>query len=206
MKYWIANKRAITTGSTFGNWREIVRTGIYSEKDTAAGHCWQITEYDDDRKIGDDVGGFYSPNSWGGTGQFWMSYKQVKRLFTQYIALGAADMNALKDLKNKRTAEYLQKSKDCWNKERPNEIASPYEIAVMVNRAKSLHKNESRLFYATLFSDYILRGAGVMQVWNNLQGQDEASDQEIAVMFTNAVTREKFTELKLTRLQVATVL
>ena len=76
----------------------------------------------------------------------------------------------------------------------------------MVNRAKSLHKNESRLFYATLFSDYILRGAGVMQVWNNLQGQDEASDQEIAVMFTNAVTREKFTELKLTRLQVATVL
>lgn len=51
------------------------------------GHCFQFPKYDDNQVIGDDIGGFYCPNSWGGRGAFWISYKQIKSLFTQYITL-----------------------------------------------------------------------------------------------------------------------
>lgn len=206
LKYWIWQGRAITTGSTYGDWWKIINTGIYSESSKSQGHCWQFSKFDDNQKIGDDVGGFYSPNSWLGRGAFWMSYRMANRLFTQYIALGPTDLAALKNLQNKRTQEYLVKSAAVWNKKNPEDIATPYEIATMVNRALNFVGNQKRKRYIATFEDKILRGAGVLAISNGSEPERMAKDLEIAVMFTNAVTREAFTQLKLTRLQVATVI
>lgn len=206
LKYWIWQGRAITTWSTYWDWGKIIRTGIYSESSKEAGHCWQFSKYDDNQIIGNERGGFYSPNSWNGHGAFWLPYSMVDKLFTQYIALWPADLEALKNLQNKRTQEYLKKSAHVWNAKNANDIASPFEIATMINRALKFLGNQKRQRYIEIFEEKILRGAGVMQISNGKELGRTAKDQEIAVMFTNAVTREPYTALKLTRLQVATVI
>lgn len=66
LKYWISLGRAITTGTQRGDWGKIVDTGIYSEKKTNAGHCFQLNGYDDNFVFPDgSKGGFHCPNSWG---------------------------------------------------------------------------------------------------------------------------------------------
>lgn len=57
-----------------------------------------------------------------------------------------------------------------------------------------------------MFTDHILRGTGVVQISNGTDMERVAKDQEIAVMFTNAVTRKPYTKLVLKRIQVATVI
>jgi hypothetical protein len=57
-----------------------------------------------------------------------------------------------------------------------------------------------------LFNDKILRGLGVLNIWNEKDWEHIASAQEIAVMFTTSASRERFADLKFTRLQTATII
>jgi len=206
LKYWIFQWRAITTGSKYWDWWKILKTGIYSESSKYAGHCFQLTKYDDNKKIWNDTGWFYCPNSWGGRWAFWISYKMANKLFTQYIALGPTDMKALQDLKNIKTKEYLLKSKDIWNGKNGSMITSPYEIMVMVNRSQNWINTKTRREYAELFNDRILRWFGILNIWNEKDWEHIATEQEIAVMFTTSASRERFTDLKFTRLQTAAII
>jgi hypothetical protein len=75
-------------------------------------------------------------------------------------------MQALQDIKNTKTKEYLLRSKDVWNKKNGSMIASPFEIMTMVNRSKKWDRTRTRREYANLFNDKILRGLGVLNIWN----------------------------------------
>jgi hypothetical protein len=58
-------------------------------------------------------------------------------LFTQYIIIPTSEVSELKNVKDKRRELYLQKAENAklWNKQRPNDIATPYEISEIIDRA-----------------------------------------------------------------------
>ena len=112
------------------------------------------------------------------------------------------------DAKKKRKNAYLQKAyeKKIWNEERPADAATAFEIRVMLNRALGLPDNYQffRKHFALMCEDRILRGK--MKLWNEERPYELASDEEVAIMFTRAVTRNsELNVLVLTREQVAEV-
>lgn len=112
------------------------------------------------------------------------------------------------EAKKKRKNAYLQKAyeKKIWNEERPADAATAFEIRVMINRALGL-PDEYKFFrkhFALMCEDKILRGK--MKLWNEEHPYELASNEELAIMFTRAVTRNsELNVLLLTREQVAEV-
>lgn len=164
LKYWIANGKAITTGSSNGDWSEIVRTGIYSEKKAFAGHCWQINGYDDNYVFPDgSKGGFHCPNSWGGVGAFWIKYSDIGVLYTQYYEVGVEDIDALKKIQEAKEVNANKfyeaaKAKGIINGERPNDIASETEISIMAYRTQGIKDRKlTRQAWADIIQSNILR-------------------------------------------------
>lgn len=103
---------------------------------------------------------------------------------------------------------YLQKAfdKKIWNEERPADMATAFEIRVMLNRTLGLPDDYKffRKHFALMCEDKILRGK--MKLWNEERPYEIASNQELAIMFTRAVTRNsELNVLVLTREQVAEV-
>ena len=112
------------------------------------------------------------------------------------------------DAKKKRKNTYLQKAfeKKIWNEERPADMATAFEIRAMINRALGLPDDYQffRKHFALMCEDKILRGK--MKLWNEERPYELASDEELAIMFTRAVTRNsELNVLVLTREQVAEV-
>lgn len=112
------------------------------------------------------------------------------------------------DAKKKRKNAYLQKAfdKKIWNEERLADAATAFEIRVMLNRALGLPDNYQffRKHFALMCEDKILRGK--MKLWNEERPYELASDDELSLMFTRAVTRNsELNVLVLTREQVAEV-
>lgn len=110
--------------------------------------------------------------------------------------------------RQKRKNTYLQKAFEAkiWNEERAAETATAREIRIMLNRALGLpeHYQFFRKHFALLCEDKILRGK--MKLWNEERPYTLASDEEVAMMFTRAVTRNAgLNVLILTREQVAEV-
>lgn len=133
--------------------------------------------------------------------------KYSSNLFTQYIIIPTSEVGILKDTKDKRREHYLDNAENAklWNKSRPNDIATPYEISEMVDRALKTTK-KSRKWYAKKFSDNIIQGKSKMEIWNLLEGLRQPTLEEKAIMFTRAVLRDpKATKLTLTREQVVIV-
>lgn len=113
------------------------------------------------------------------------------------------------DAKKKRKNTYLQKAfeKKIWNEECPADMATAFEIRAILNRALGLPDNYQffRKHFALMCEDKILRGK--MKLWNEEQPYDLASDVEIAIMFTRAVTKNAdLNTLVLSREQVAEVI
>lgn len=120
-----------------------------------------------------------------------------------------ADNARLQELKSRRKNIYLQKAfeKKIWNEERPADPATAFEIRIMLNRALGLPDNYQffRKYFALMCEDKILRGK--MKLWNEERPYELASDEELAIMFTRAVTRNsELNVLVLTREQVAEVI
>ena len=212
IKAMICENKAVYTGVPVANWKETLRTHYFTlSKATLAGHAFDITGYDDDYKCQDGTkGAFLVGNSWGKDGYFWFPYSETRHLFSQYIMLLDAENAKLQELKSRRKNIYLQKAfeKKIWNEERSADMATAFEIRVMINRALGLPDNYKffRKHFALMCEDKILRGK--MKLWNEERPYDLASDEEVAIMFTRAVVRnsELFVDaLMLTREQVAEV-
>lgn len=211
IKAMICENKAVYTGVPVANWKETLRTHYFTlTKATLAGHAFDITGYDDDYHCQDGTkGAFLVGNSWGKDGYFWFPYSETRHLFSQYIMLLDADNARLQELKSRRKNIYLQKAfeKKIWNEERPADMATAFEIRAMINRALGLPDNYKffRKHFALMCEDKILRGK--MKLWNEERPYELASDEEVAIMFTRAVTRNsELNVLVLTREQVAEVI
>lgn len=209
MKSAIASGKAVVTGVLHGNWGEVVRTHEWKRTNKVSGHIFDIVGYDDEYVFVDGTkGGFYVENSWGDYGYFWLKYSDVSELFSQYI------FENVEKISEKRRDKFLQKAYDekIWNEERPNEIATAFEIRVMLNRTLALLDNKVssdwktfRSSYANLFEEKILRGKA--KIYNEERKFFIATDDEIAFMFTRAVKKDgEINTLSLTREQVVTIL
>lgn len=210
IKAMICENKAVYTGVPVANWKETLRTHYFTlTKATLAGHAFDITGYDDDYHCQDGTkGAFLVGNSWGKDGYFWFPYSETRHLFSQYIMLLDAENARLQELKSRRKNIYLQKAfeKKIWNEERPADMATAFEIRAMINRALGLPDNYKffRKHFALMCEDKILRGK--MKLWNEERPYELASDEELAIMFTRAVTRNsELNTLVLTREQVAEV-
>ena len=210
IKRAIANKYLPTTGSAYGDWGKIIETGIYSEKSTPSGHCFQLNGYDDNYEFpSGEKWGFHSPNSWANRGAFWIPYSMIGRLYTTYIQLDPSDIGAMRDYRNIQAKLYAEKSKAklIWNGERGDVIASDEEISIMLSRWLDILGARTRQYWATTCEDRILRGKGLVSVWNERDGKRNATAVEVARIFTRSVKRDpKASSGVLTRWQVACVI
>lgn len=192
MQYWNHKWFGIVTGSAKWDWGKIVSTGRYSEQTWVAGHCFYKNGYN---KNLDGKLHFHSPNSWNGTGDFWLDFETYgDRLFTQYIIIETKDVALLKEIKWKRRSDALIKAREykLWNESRPTDIASNEEIQAIVNRALSLPYGKTRAWYATTFQKKILQWKANLPIWNQKDGWKKATATEIATMFTRASRRDSF--------------
>lgn len=190
MQYWINKWFGVVTGSAKGDWGAVVSTGRYSEQKGNAGHCFYQNGYD---KNLDSKLHLHFPNSWNGTGDFWMDFDTYgKRLFTQYIIIETKDVSLLKEIKGKRRADALIKAREykLWNEERPTDIASDQEITTMINRALGLSSEKTRAWYANLFQKKILQGKANLPIWNQKDWLKKATPLEVATMFTRSARRD----------------
>lgn len=210
IKRRISEGKWIGTGTAKGNWEEIVRTGEWHEWQEFRGHIHFIAWYDDDKKFENgEVGWVYFPNSWGGIGAFWMSYKDLGKLYTKYIPLLPEEKKYIIEAKKKRRTALLQKAFEykLWDESRPNDKATDMEIVKIIHRAMKMDESalSCRAFYAVLFEERIVRWKAVI-VWNKQNGEKDASAGEIAIMFTRAAMRNGWiSELALSRQQVVEI-
>lgn len=209
MKKAIVSGKAVVTGVAFGNWGEVVRTHEWKRTNKASGHIFDIVGYDDEYVFADGTkGGFYIENSWGNFGYFWLKYGDVSELFSQYI------FENVEKISEKRRTKNLQKVFEAkiWNEERPSDMATASEIRIMVNRALatidariSVDYRTFRSSYASLFEEKIVRGKA--KIYNEENKWSIATDEEIALMFSRAVTKNAdLNTLVLSREQVAEVI
>ena len=215
LKYYLHSGKCIVTGSRRWNWWLVVETGIYSEASKDSGHCFQINWYDDNYVFPDGTKGwFHSPNSWAGRGAFWMKYSDAEKLlYSQYYEIGTEDIEELKkiaQIKESNDAVFAEKARvaGIWNGNAPDSKATNYEISVMFYRTQKAGQGTlSRQKVADIIQANILRGKADFKFWNKTSGARIATDDEIGIMFTRAVTRNNNAQpMTLTRKQVAVVL
>lgn len=74
----------------------------------------------------------------------------------------------------------------------------------MLSRALKIDSKKSRAYWAMIIEEKVLRGKGVIGIWNEDHPSDYASDKEISIMYTRALLRNpSATNGMLTRYQVA---
>lgn len=209
IKRAIASGHAVVTGVGTADWQKIMKTHEYSRTNKWAGHIYEYNGYDDNYTFEDGYKGWLiSKNSFGENGYFWTKYSDVDVLFSQYI------FENVEKISEKRRTKNLQKVFEAkiWNEERPSEIATASEIRIMVNRALatidariSVDYRTFRSSYAHLFEEKIIRGKA--KIWNTENKWSIATDEEIALMFSRAVTKNTdLNTLVLSREQVAEVI
>ena len=204
-------KSGIASGLPSVNWRETLRLGEYVKGSYygQGAHIFDIVGWNDKKTLpSGKVGAFYVANSWGEGGYFYIAYSDIADLYSQYEFLLTSEQEKFIEAKKKRKNIYLQKSFEhkIWNEERPADKATASEIRIMLNRALNLGDNYVWLRKMThhLVNDKIIRGK-ILNVFTG-RDYDKASDEEFALMFTRAVTRNAIlNELILTREQVAEV-
>ena len=204
-------KSGVATGLNSVNWTKTLQNREYTRGnyDGQGAHIFDIVGWDDKKILpSGKVGAFYVANSWIPDGHFWIPYSDIEDLYSQYEFLLTSEQEKFVEAKKKRKNAYLQKAfeKKIWNEERPADMATAFEIRVMLNRALGLADNYQffRKHFALMCEDKILRGK--MKLWNEERLYELASDEELAIMFTRAVTRNsELNALVLTREQVAEV-
>lgn len=211
IKKQIASGKAVYTGLPIGNWRRTKDNHEYSlDGVTLSGHAFDITGYDVNYKCKDGTtGAYFVGNSWGQDGYFWLPFSVCIHLFSQYVFDFDSNSEKLTQLRKKRKNEYLQKAfeKKIWNEERAEDMASETEIRIIINRALGLPDDYKffRKHFAILLEDKIIKEKII--IWNNERPYDFIADNEIALMFTRAVTRNtQLNTLVLSREQVAEVI
>lgn len=77
----------------------------------------------------------------------------------------------------------------------------------MLTRALDIMWARTRQYWAETFQEKILKGKDLMKVWNEKEAKRNASNEELAIMFSRAVTRNLDTaKLTLSRFQVASII
>ena len=204
-------KSGVATGLNSVNWTKTLQNREYTRGnyDGQGAHIFDIVGWDDKKILpSGKVGAFYVANSWIPDGHFWIPYSDIEDLYSQYEFLLTSEQEKFVEAKKKRKNAYLQKAfeKKIWNEERPANMATAFEIRAMINRALGLPDDYQffRKHFALMCEDKILRGK--MKLWNEERPYELASDEELAIMFTRAVTRNsELNVLVLTREQVAEV-
>lgn len=204
-------KSGVATGLNSVNWTKTLQNREYTRGnyDGQGAHIFDIVGWDDKKILpSGKVGAFYVANSWIPDGHFWIPYADIEDLYSQYEFLLTSEQEKFVEAKKKRKNAYLQKAfdKKLWNEERPANMATAFEIRAMINRALGLPDDYQffRKHFALMCEDKILRGK--MKLWNEERPYELASDEELAIMFTRAVTRNsELSVLVLTREQVAEV-
>ena len=209
-------KSGVATGLNSVNWSRTLQNREYTKGsyDGQGAHIFDIVGWDDKKILpSGKIGAFYVANSWIPDGHFWIPYADIEDLYSQYEFLLTSEQEKFVEAKKKRKNAYLQKAfeKKIWNEERPSDMATASEIRIMFNRALAVVDNKIssawrtfRSSYALLFEEKIVRGKA--KIYNEENKWSIASDEEIAIMFTRAVTRNPdLNALVLTRQQVAEV-
>ena len=129
-------------------------------------------------------------------------------LFSQYY------FDEVEKIRADRRTKNLQKAFEhkIWNEECPQDLATATEIRIMLNRALAVVDNKIssdwrtfRSSYALLFEEKIVRGKA--KIYNEERKYFIASDEEIALIFSRAVTKNAdLNTLVLTREQVAEII
>ena len=128
--------------------------------------------------------------------------------FSQYY------FDEVEKIRADRRTKNLQKAFEhkIWNEECPQDLATATEIRIMLNRALAVVDNKIssdwrtfRSSYALLFEEKIVRGKA--KIYNEERKYFIASDEEIALIFSRAVTKNAdLNTLVLTREQVAEII
>lgn len=210
-------KSGVATGLNSVNWTKTLQNREYTRGnyDGQGAHIFDIVGWDDKKILpSGKVGAFYVANSWIPDGHFWIPYADIEDLYSQYEFLLTSEQEKFVEAKKKRKNAYLQKAfeKKIWNEERPSDMATASEIRIMLNRALAVIDNKIssdwrtfRSSYALLFEEKIVRGKA--KIYNEERKYFIASDEEIAIMFTRAVTKNAdLNTLVLSREQVAEVI
>lgn len=201
----ISKNRLIYTWSGKGNWKAIKKTAIFEKGIKFSGHAYCITGYDSANAIARNS---WTEN-WGNKWHFFHPENTLEALYSSYIILDPSDAEKMRDLKNSRAKIYNEKSlaKNIWNGQRATDTATEEEIRIMVARAANILWGRSRKFWASLFEENILRGKGIVSIWNEKDGNKIATDKEVAIMFTRAVKRStNVSTMSLSRFQVSAVI
>lgn len=209
-------KSGVATGLNSVNWTKTLQNREYTQGnyDGQGAHIFDIVGWDDKKILpSGKVGAFYVANSWIPDGHFWIPYADIEDLYSQYEFLLTTEQEKFVEAKKKRKNAYLQKAfeKKIWNEERPSDMATASEIRIMLNRALAVVDNKIssdwrtfRSSYALLFEEKIIRGK--FKIYNEERKYFIASDEEIALIFSRAVTRNAdLNTLILSREQVAEV-
>nr|DAV49564.1 MAG TPA: Cysteine protease [Bacteriophage sp.] len=206
-------KSGVATGFNSVNWSRTLQNREYTKGsyDGQGAHIFDVVGWDDKKILpSGKVGAFYVANSWGEGGHFWIAYADIGDLYSQYEFLLTTEQEKFIEARKKRANKYLQLAfdKKIWNEERPADTATAREIRIMLNRALAVTDNKIsedwvtfRSSYAMIFEEKIIRGKA--KLYNEERKFNLASDDEIAIMFTRAVTRNAgLNILVLTRQQV----
>lgn len=206
----LASGRLVYTGSARGNWRKIGETHVYEESSTFAGHAYCLVGYDLERRVA--IARNSWSETWGDRGHFYIPEAQLSKLYSTYVVLDPSDVDKMRDVRNARAKKYADLSREVrngqavWNGERPDDIATDDEIRLMVSRGLNIMGARYRKWWADTFDAQILRGKGLVNIWNGKEATKYAQPTEIAAMFTRAVKRNpSATPGMLTRFQVAAV-
>jgi Papain family cysteine protease len=203
----LANKKTIATGSQKWDWGKIgVSPYIYQEKTSDSGHIWAIVGYDLDKRH------FICRNSWtqnwGDQGHFYLSFDDVGFLYSTYILLDPSDAAAFREVRNVKAQTLAKKAQDAgvWNGTMPEVRATDEEIMLMIHRSINVMGLQTRVFYANLFTEKILRGKWQLAIYNEKEKARKPTLKELSTMFARAVTRNPNGDaLNFTRFQVAAV-
>lgn len=205
-------KSGIATGLGSVNWTKTLQNREYAKGsyDGQGAHIFDIIGWDDKKILpSGKIGAFYVANSWGEGGYFYIAYSDIADLYSQYEFLLTSEQEKFVEAKKKRKNNYLQKAFDAkiWNEERPDDTADAHEIRIMINRALGLRYDFEwlRSSFNYMLEDKISRGK--IKLYNEKDKYKIATDEEIAIMFNRAVTRDPNINVEeLSREEVAEVI
>ena len=98
--------------------------------------------------------------NWGDEGHFYLSFDDVKYLYSTYILLDPSDADAFREVRNVKAQAMAKKAQDAgvWNGLMPEVKPTDEEIMLMIHRSINVLGLQTRAFYADLFTEKILRG------------------------------------------------
>ena len=98
--------------------------------------------------------------NWGDQGHFYLSFDDVGLIYSTYILLDPSDAAAFREVRNVKAQTLAKKAQDAgvWNGTMPEVRATDEEIILMIHRSINVMGLQTRVFYANLFTEKILRG------------------------------------------------